>query len=130
DTDRRNEAFDPMFYGSDDWGRWGIGDIGSFSLSNTNERAIMGEVGFAPTETTMLRAQYFYITLDRPLEAIYPEVGKRWSHEANVIFDYYPNDWFFGGAELGWSEPLNAAEAYSGGDNNALEFVLWAGVDF
>lgn len=126
DTDK-NEAFDPMFYGFNCAGKWFIGDINSWTLSNYNERVIMTEVGLSPTKNTLLRGQYFYLTLDRQITE---EAGKRWSHEVNIIFDYFPNNWFFSGAEFGYAHPLKAARAYAGDDQDTTEFLLWLGVNF
>ncbi|MBU1125404.1 MAG: alginate export family protein [Candidatus Omnitrophica bacterium] len=126
DTDK-NEAFDPMFFGFHSAGKWLIGDINSWSLSNYNEKVIMTELGLSPTKDTLLRGQYFYLALDRPLNA---GAGKRWSHEVNIIFDYFPNEWFFSGAEFGYAHPLEAARSYAGDDQDTTEFILWAGVNF
>jgi hypothetical protein len=122
-----NEAFDPMFYGFSDWGQWFIGSINSYNLFNFNQRTIAAEAGMYPSETTSLRAMYFYTDLDRQLTA---GAGRQWSHEVNVIFDWYPNEFFFAGGEFGWAQPLKAAEAYAGDDDETTEIVLWAGVQF
>ena len=122
-----NEAFDPMFYGFKDWGKWLIGSINSYNLFNSNQRTVMAEVGLHPTEATMVRGFYFYTRLDRQ---IMDDAGKNWSHEFNIIFDWYPNKWFFCGAEFGYAHPLNAARAYAGDDQDTTEFVLWVGVEF
>ena len=58
-TANTNEAFVPMFYSFKDWGSWFVGSINSYNLTNTNERAVMAEVGLSPSPTTMLRAQYY-----------------------------------------------------------------------
>jgi hypothetical protein len=123
----KNEAFDPMFYGFDCAGKWLIGDINSWSLSNYDERVIMTEVGLSPTKNTLLRGQYFYLTLDRQITA---GAGKRWSHEVNIILDYFPNDRFFSGIQFGYAHPLKAARGYAGDDQDTTEFLLWSGVNF
>jgi hypothetical protein len=121
-----NEAFDPLFFKADEFGTWGGGDINSYNLSNTNERVVMTEVGLFPTETTMLRTQFYFFWLDKEVKA---GSGKKWSEEINVIFDWYPNDYFFAGAEFGWARPLKAAKD-SFGDRNTTEFVTWFGLQF
>ncbi|MGB3082864.1 MAG: alginate export family protein [Candidatus Omnitrophota bacterium] len=122
-----NEAFDPMFYGSSDWGKWYLGDINSNNLYNSNMRVIMLEAGLYPTETTSVRAQYFYTTLDREITA---NARKQWSNEINIMFDWYPNDWFWCGLLWGHAHPLKAAKEYTGDKQNTTEVVLYAGVDF
>ena len=121
-----NEAFDPLFFKADEFGTWGAGDINSYNLSNTNERVVMTEVGLFPTETTMFRAQYYFFWLDKEVTA---NAGEKWSEELNLIFDWYPNDYFFAGAEFGWARPLKAAKD-SFGDRNTMEFAVWSGVQF
>ncbi|MBT6347395.1 MAG: alginate export family protein [Nitrospina sp.] len=121
-----NEAFDPLFFKNDEFGTWGAGDINSYNLSNTNERVVMAEVGLYPTDTTMFRAQHYFFWLEKEVTA---GAGKKWSEELNLIFDWYPNDTFFAGAEFGWARPLKAAKDLFG-NRNTTEFVTWAGVQF
>lgn len=123
----RNEAFDPMFYGFQDWGKWYIGSINSYNLFNYNQITWLGEVGIYPSAATRIRGQYFYTALDRELAA---GAGRAWSHEVNAIFDWYPDEHFFCGAEFGWAHPLRAARAFAGDDRDTTELVLWAGVQF
>jgi hypothetical protein len=122
----KNEAFDPLFFKNDEFGTWGAGDINSYSLSNTNERVMMTEVGLSPTETTMVRAQFYFFWLDKEITA---GSGKKWSEEVNLIFDWYPNDNFFAGLEFGWAKPLKAAKDLFG-NRNTTEFIVWAGLEF
>lgn len=123
----KNKAFDPMFYGYKDWGRWFIGDINSFNLFNYNQKTLMGEIGMYPSASTSLKGQYFYTELDKELVA---GAGKKWSHEVNIIFDWYPNEWFYAGAEFGYAHPLDAAEAFMGTNKDTTVFMLWAGVQY
>ena len=123
----QNETFDPMFYGSSDWGKWYLGDINSGNLYNYNQRTMWFELGFYPTETTMLRVQQFYTRLDREVT---PTARKEWSQETNVIFDWYPNDYFYCGALWGYAFPLKSARALAGDKKRTSEFVLWAGIAF
>ena len=86
----------------------------------------MAEVGLYPTDTTMFRAQHYFFWLEKEVTA---GAGKKWSEELNLIFDWYPNDTFFAGAEFGWARPLKAAKDLFG-NRNTTEFVTWAGVQF
>ncbi len=121
------ESFDPMFYGFKDWGKWYVGSINSYNVFNTNERAAVFEAGLSPSATTSLRIQYTDINLDRENNA---NAGKRFSREWNLIYDWFPNDYFFCGVELGFAQPLKAARVYAGDDEDTLEVVTWAGVQF
>jgi hypothetical protein len=123
----RNETFDPFFFGSYDWGRWFLGSISCFSLFNYNERVVMSEIGLSPTEKTKLRAQYFYLNLDRQITV---DAGRAWAHEVNVIFDYFPKEGLSFGVELGYAHPLKAAVAYSGDDRDTTEVICWIGLNF
>lgn len=127
-TANTNEAFDPMFYSFKDWGSWFVGSINSYNLTNTNERAVMAEVGLSPSPTTMLRAQYYEFWLDREVT---PNAGKEWSEEVNIIFDWFPNEYFFAGMEFGWARPRKAAKEHPGfGDKTTTEVVTWIGLQF
>lgn len=128
DTASKNEAFDPMFYGWKDWGTWFMGSINSWNIANTNERVAMLEAGLYPTSTTMLRCQYFSTRLDREVTQ---NAGKDWSDEVNLIFDWFPNEYFFAGLELGLAAPNKAAKEHPGyGEEDTLEVVTWVGVQF
>ncbi|MFH1318852.1 MAG: hypothetical protein ABIH71_07540 [Candidatus Omnitrophota bacterium] len=121
------ESFDPMFYGSNDWGKWFIGNINGFNVFNTNERAVAFETGINPSATTSLRLLYVDVNLDRENNA---DAGKRFSREWNLIFEWFPNEHFFYGAEFSIAHPLKAAKVYAGDDENTLEAAAWAGVLF
>lgn len=92
-----------------------------------DERVIMTEIGLSPTKTTLIRGQYYYFTLDRLITS---NAGREWSHEFNICFDYFPNDWFFCGAHFGYARPLQAAKAHKGDDEDTTEIRLWVGVAF
>jgi hypothetical protein len=127
DTPGRNEAFDPMFYGFSDWGKWYGGALNGYNVFNTNERYWLFDAGFNPTKTTKLRLQYYDISLDRENNA---GAGKRFSREWDIIFDWYPNDKFYCGIRFDYAHPLKAARVYSGCDDNTSEVVTWLGLQF
>ena len=124
---KRNVAFDPLFYGFRDWGKWFIGSINGFNLFHTNQRTAFFEAGMSPTKATLLRLMYYDLSLDRENNA---DSGKRFSREVNLIFDWFPNDYFFCGAEFGFAHPLKAGRAYAGSDDNTMEVVSWMGLKF
>jgi hypothetical protein len=124
---RRNEGFDPLFYGFYDWGSWYLGNINAYNLFNTNDNVLMTEIGLKPTDKTSLRFFYYDFWLNRPIVA---GAGKDFSREFDVVFDWYPNCWLFLGAEFGYAHPLKAARAYAGDDQDTYEMWLWAGLHF
>lgn len=126
DTDE-NEAFDPMFRGSSDWGKWYIGTIGPSTLFNFNQKIAMIEAGMTPLKDTSLRIQYFYSMLDREITA---GGGTRWSQELDLIFSHEPDDYFSWGVELGAARPMKAAEEFTGGDRITAEIVVFANLTF
>jgi len=126
DTDK-NEGFDPLFYGFRDWGEWFMGSINSYNLYNTNERVFMFELSLHPTKQTKVRLFYYDFLLNRQIIA---DAGKNFSREINLVFDWFPKDWFFCGVEFGLAHPLKAGKAYAGANDNTMEVVSWMGVKF
>jgi hypothetical protein len=121
------ESFDPFFYGFTDWGYWYLGDMTSYSLTNTNERALSLEFGIVPVEKTNLRVFLYDFSMDENLAF---SSSRSWSNEVNVIFDYYPCDYAFVGAMVGAATPNKAAEDFYGDDRTQTEVMVWAGLYF
>ncbi len=126
------ESFDPFFFGFNDWGTWCLGDMTSYSLTNTNEKMLSVELGLKPTETTKLRLIYFDFAVVQETALV---SNHAWANEVNLIFDYYPVNWvddidFFFGAMLGAVKPESGAEKFNGNDNTQTEAMVWAGVYF
>ncbi len=122
----KNEAFDAMFYGAKDWGKWYLGSI-SVNLFHTNQRTALFEAGLNPTKRTQLRLMCYDLSLDRENNA---NAGKHFSNQWNTVFSWFPNDYLFCGAEFGYAHPLKAGRAYFGDKKNILETVTWLGVRF
>ncbi|MBU1086536.1 MAG: alginate export family protein [Candidatus Omnitrophica bacterium] len=137
DSTDTNEAFDPLFFDDTDNGKWYIGNIvgGQGQIINSNEKVIKLELGCTPDSSTQLRLQFFNIRLDRGID--YDFTRKNYANEVNLIFDYWPNEIFYCGAQFGMSHPLEAARYWNADANtgkeateNIYEFVVWAGVEF
>ena len=126
DTDE-NEAFDPMFRGSSDWGKWFIGTIGPSTLFNFNQKIAMVEAGMTPLKDTSLRFQYFYTVLDREITS---GGGTRWSQELDMIFSHEPDEYVTWGIELGMARPMKAAESYTGSSRVTAEIVVFLNLTF
>ncbi len=129
--DRRStstvESFDPFFYGFYDWGYWYLGDMTSYSLTNTNEKVISLELGCTPTASTKLRVFLYDFALDRETPIV---TTHSWSNEVNVVFDYFPCDYAFVGAMVGAADPGSAAATFNGDDETQTEVMFWAGLYF
>lgn len=121
------EAYDPMFFGWGDWGKWWIGSITSWELVTTNENVWLIETGISPTKTTKLRVQLFDFRLDKEIIA---GTGREWSREMNVILDWYPTEKIYSGLEFGYAHPRKAAKAFNGDNENVVEVSAWFGVAF
>ncbi|MHC4946010.1 MAG: hypothetical protein ACYTG7_23615 [Planctomycetota bacterium] len=128
DSTRGVESFDPLFYGWNDWGTWWIGDMSSFQLPHSNARNIMVEFGCAPTDVSSLRFMYFNTRLDKAVPTF--SETKTWSHEINIVYDYFFSDYVFTGVMLGAAEPRAAAEAAYGDDETMFEMITWLGFVF
>jgi len=121
------ESFDPFFYGFNDWGSWFLGDMTSYSLTNTNEQAISLEFGMVPFDKSKLRVFLYDFNLDQEMPFSH---SKAWSNEANIVFDYFPCDYIFLGAMAGAVIPKAAAESFNGDDEIQTEVMFWAGFYF
>ena len=121
------ESFDPFYYGFYDWGYWYLGDMTSYSLTNTNERAASIEFGFTPLAQTRIRVFLYDFSLDKETPLV---TTRSWSNEVNVVFDYFPCDYAFIGAMAGAVVPGSAAETFNGDDRTQTEVMVWAGLYF
>lgn len=121
-----NEAFDPLFYGFKDYGRWYFGNINGFSLANSNERVAFMELGFYPWSAFRVRLQGYSIDLDRPLA---PGAGRSWSDEVNLIGEWTPDKHWFVIGELGLASPRETARVALGAETTR-EHCLWVGYTF
>jgi hypothetical protein len=131
----RSEAFDPFFFGWEDWGQWWLGDMTSFMVPHTNARIIVLETGFTLTPMSSLRMMYFNTSLLEELHntsnaAARPVNTKGWSHELNVIYDYAFTDHVFCGIMGGVAQPREAAENWWGDNETMMETIAWIGFEF
>ena len=122
-----SEAFDPMFYGWNDWGEWWIGDMLSFELPHSNSQSYVAEIGMTPTDATKLRLLYVNSSL---IKSTSFSSAKGWAHEVDVVLDYAIDDNVFTGVMVGAAIPRSAAEAFNGDDKTNYEAILWVGFSF
>lgn len=123
----RVESFDPFFYGFSDWGTWYLGDMTSYSLTNTNARVAALEFGASPVEQVKLRLLLYDFTLDRKMPF---SSSRAWSREANLVVDWFPAEWLFLGTMVGAALPGQAAEDFNGSDETQTEWMGWVGLTF
>jgi hypothetical protein len=128
-----SEAFDPMFYGWGDWGKWWIGDMTSFMVPHSNARILKLEGGWWLTEMSQLRLMFFDTNLNRRHTF---SRSRQWSEEFNVIYDYYFSDHVFAGLMVGANLARGAAEDWSrtvfgeSGGSTTYESIAWFGFAF
>lgn len=127
DSTRSSEAFDPMFFGWADWGKWWIGDMTSFEIPHSNARILALEGGFHVAEAHSIRLFYFNTHL---LQEMPFSTSKNWSHEVNVVYDFQINDYIFTGIMGGAAIPGKAAEDFNVGDRVNYEVITWVGFAF
>lgn len=125
---RSVESFDPFFFGWGDWGTWWIGDMTSFELPHTNAKNLMLEFGCAPTDVSSLRFLYFNTHLDKRVPSI--SNVTTWSHEVNIVYDYFFSDYVFTGLMVGAAMPREAAKEFNGDSKTNYEAITWLGFMF
>lgn len=119
------QEFDPMFGGFSDWNYTILGEItGEAQLPSINRQDYVFEVGFSPTEATLLQAMYIVHKLDEPYAAMgslnpVSLSSRDWADEINLMFTWPVSDnllvFLLGGFEM----PNDAAEEFYGNDDNA-----------
>ncbi|MFH2002966.1 MAG: hypothetical protein ABIK28_25090 [Planctomycetota bacterium] len=126
---KTSEAFDPMFFGWNDWGQWWIGDMTSFSVPHSNARILTGETGLTLTDMSTLRIFYFNTQLLRTQNF---SNSKHWSHEVNVVYDYDLGGGAFTGLMAGAARPARAAEQFNAVNHGRVnyELIAWMGFAF
>lgn len=73
DGDGANGAFDPLFYGYDDWGTWYLGEIaGEWVATNRNLGVHTVRLRLAPTESVTANLLFFYFRLDEFANGVDP----------------------------------------------------------
>jgi hypothetical protein len=67
DSERRSEAFDPLFYSGPDWGTWTQGEIiGEWVLESSNLISHTVRLNAYPSDALTLTALYYFFRLDDP----------------------------------------------------------------
>jgi hypothetical protein len=136
-----DEAFDPLFYGFNDWNYWFIGEIaGEWVTGNSNLQASIVRLRVNPIESLTAQLFWIYQRVDQlegtqippggnPPPTLDPRVlditDKDLSHEINLIFDWTVNDYLsmsFVGAVL---IPLKGGKEFFGDDKAWGQFMLY-----
>ena len=136
-----SKDFTPIAPGFSDWGKWYLGNTIDWIVFGTNTRVVRADLGFWPSATTKLRAQYFNTREATPSGT---STGGTLSDEVNLILEWYPTAWLWVNVLGGYARP-GPALARSGlsnpfgfinsgadpvGTHDTLHAVLAVGVDY
>ncbi|MGH8597228.1 MAG: hypothetical protein ACREXT_11275, partial [Gammaproteobacteria bacterium] len=94
-----SEEYRVLFFtlGKRDWDTWYQGEInGEFFLFNENQITHMLKVKAYPNERCAVAALFYRHSLDEPQYFGLPTTSTAWSDEADLEFEFYPNDRLYG----------------------------------
>jgi hypothetical protein len=112
-----NEAFDPLFYGSTDWGSWYQGEIlGEYALSNSNLESHAVRLRAHPSEALTLTGIVYSFNI--PEEASFGVTDSHYADEADLLVDWTITDRLTLSGMVGVAVPGDGAEEATGGDDN------------
>jgi len=129
----KNEGFDPLFYGFNDWGQWYQGEImGEYVLSNSNLNTHAFILKTQPTDTITARVIYYIFQLDE--KETFGENGgvddDDLASEVNFIVDWSPTDRLSFSFVLAAADPDDASKQEYGGNDTWLYGMAWASIEF
>lgn len=136
-----NSAFDPLFYGFNDWNEWYVGEIiGEYVSSNRNLETHTFKLSLAPREDIVANLYWIYYELEEfPAEIVpRPPTSPRaalisddeLAHEIEVAIDWSATDEIHVGLMAGVVIPSNGGEDFFGDNENWFVFMLNVGVSF
>jgi hypothetical protein len=136
-----SKDFAPIATGFSDWGKWYLGNQIDWIVFGSNTSIVRAQVGFWPTKTVKLRAQ-FHNT--RQVSPTGTSTGGNLANELSYIAEWYPKDKLWFNVVVGDSIPGRALAASglansfaflnSGaatvGSKRSIDFVFATGVRF
>lgn len=139
--DRRSERrrFDPLFYGSSDWGTWYVGEIlGNFVLSNRNVVLHTARLRASPIESLTLNLLFHYAELDRLPNEIVSRVETRAANvrshpiaeELDAVLEWEATPWLSFMGVVGAAFPNDAAKDFAGGSATWVHMMIGSRVAF
>lgn len=124
-------AFDPLFYGAQDWGTWVQGEIvGEYLLFNSNQRSHMVHLSGSVNEKVGIGAIYYRFDLDKKDYFGTPVTSKKFADEINFYVDWEVDDNLSVGALAGVAFPGSAAKQAFGSNDNIYLLQAFAIVSF
>jgi hypothetical protein len=126
---RRDENFDPLFYGFSDWGTWFQGEIlGEYVLLNQNLNSSTVRLALSPTKDLKLNLLYYYFWLDDA--AGFGTSGSSFADEIDLTADYTLNENLSFSVVGGIANPRNGASNYTGGNDLWFYGMLYTNISF
>ena len=131
-----NRNFDPLFYGSSDWGSWYQGEIlGNWFVTNSNLITHQVRAEFAPTESTTIDLLFYKFLLysreqDLSVPPATPVSSKNLAEEVDLAFQYAPTPWWLIAATISAAIPERAATQITGGTQTWVQSMLTTSFTF
>jgi hypothetical protein len=124
-----DENYDPLFYGSSDWGNWYQGEIlGEYVLWNSNLDSHMLKLKLQPIEPVTVNLIYFQFMLDDA--QAFGVTSDDYADEYNLIVDWAVNDHLALSLVGAIAEPDEGAKQHTGGDDTWSYLMLFGSVKF
>ena len=134
------EAFDPLFYGLEDWSTWYIGEIfGEYVATNSNLDVVTARLRVEPAETWTLTCVYSWFHLDEFANRLTPRLfdprvvlirDKNLGHELDLAVDWETTEHLSWSAVFGVLFPGKGLEQALGGDSIWTHLMLTASIHF
>lgn len=126
-----DERFHTIAYGYTNYGTWYQGEIsGNYPLENSNLDSHMLRLQLTPNESLTLNVVYYDFSLDQQQIFGDPVSSKDWGDELNLAVDWAVNDNLYVIGTFGLLLPGDAAKEWSGGQEDWLYTMLYAGYTF
>ena len=126
-----DERFRPLAYGFTDYGTWYQGEIaGNYPLENSNLKSHMVRLQMFPKDDITLNLLYYNFTLDERQIFGDPVSDDDFGDEINVSVDWEVNNKTYFIGTYGVLFPGDAAEDYTGGDDDWHYLMLYVNYTF
>jgi len=125
------EGFNPVAYGSSDWGTWYQGEItGNYPLENSNLNTHQVRLQLTPTEELKLNVLFYHFTLDENNIFGVPLSDDDFGDEVNVTADWTVTEHVYVIGTLGYLMPGDAGEEWTGGNDDWLYSMAYVSYTF
>jgi hypothetical protein len=129
-----SRAFDPLFYGVSDWGRWDQGEIfGEYVVLNQNLMSHQLRLRFEPGDAFTVNLFYYHFRLDERVTAVVGSSDVRSKHlgdEIDLTVDWAVREWLWLSCVSAIAFPGEAAEEFVSDDADWSSLMLFAVIHF